>query len=51
MKASVSIKIFNAEIHTEFESEIDADGNLHMWFEDEIIIPRGNYEYGMMVRC
>ena len=49
MKANVSIRIFNAEIHTEFDSEIDEEGNLHIWFDDEIVIPRGSYEYGMIV--
>ena len=49
MKANVTIKIFNADIHTEFDSEIDEEGNLHIWFDDEIIIPRGHYDYGMIV--
>jgi len=47
MKTEVKIHIFNAEIHTDFESEIDENGNLHIWFDDEIVIPRGSYDYGM----
>ena len=49
VKTNVLIKIFNAEIHTEFDSEIDEDGNLHIWFDDEIVIPRGNYDYHMIM--